>query len=299
MSYEEFAEAVKKQVEDRIGQGKSVYLKNTKKNNGKEKMGLVFCDSAVNVAPAIYLEEYYERYRQGCDISVIAEQILDLYKEVKVRHPWKTDFVTDFKQVRSRLVYELINRDKNKELLKEIPYKNYLDLAVIFRVLLEMEGNDRFATMLVRREHLDWWGVTEEDIYREACRNTRELLPAEFLPLQSLIAQMSPGAQEEIPGQDCSDTMYVLTNSMRSYGAAAILYKDSLKQIADFVEQDFYVLPSSVHEVIILPETCAPSSEELCMIVREMNQTQVKEEEVLSDTAYWYDKKTGILKEAG
>lgn len=297
MSYEAFAEEIKKQIEDRIGQGRTVYVKESVKNNGKKKKGLVFSDPSVNVSPAIFLEEFYERYLQGCSISELADRILEFYETVKVTEPLGIERLTDFAYIRQRLVYGLVNRDKNRELLKEVPYRNYLDLAIVFFVLVDTEQKDRFGTMLVRREYLKWWGVPEEDLFLAASENTGKLLPAEFMPLKTLLEEMNPMVWEETyPDTQTEETMYVLTNSVRSYGAAALLYENCLHRIADFIKQDFYVLPSSVHEVIIVPVDCAPSLEELCMMVREINETQVKDEEVLSDTAYWYDRKEGILR---
>ena len=92
-----------------------------------------------------------------------------------------------------------------------------------------------------------------------------------------------------------TEKMYILSNHMRSYGAAALIYPEQLRKIAEEVGENYYVLPSSVHETIIVAESESPDKEELCSLIKEINETQVEAEEVLSDHAYYYDCSTGKL----
>ena len=89
--------------------------------------------------------------------------------------------------------------------------------------------------------------------------------------------------------------MYVLSNNQRNYGAVSILYEGLLKDIGERLQEDYYVLPSSVHEVIIVPESNSPGQEELEHMIVEINETQVEPEEVLSDRAYYYSRKEARL----
>ena len=178
-----------------------------------------------------------------------------------------------------------------------MPHFPCLDLAIVFHVLVDMKEEDRIATMLVRNEHLKWWKVTREEIYREACANTQKLLPERFTTLYALLAGSGEGADalEKEPGEEPGCSMYVLSNCIRNFGAAAVLYRNVLKNIGKYLEEDFYVLPSSVHEVIIVPDSSAPSWQETAAIVKEINETQVREEEVLSDVPYHYRREEDRL----
>ena len=145
--------------------------------------------------------------------------------------------------------------------------------------------------MMVRAEHMDMWKVTEEDLYYRASKNTQELLPYEFAPMRTVIEELLGLGMEEGP----TEKMYILSNEMRSYGAAALIYPDCLRKIAGVVGENFFVIPSSVHETIIVAESEAPGREELASMIEEINETQVEAEEVLSDRAYYYDRESGKL----
>ena len=294
MSYEQFVERVEEKLKGRLDGGRTLYVREATKNNGKERKGVVFCEPGVNVSPTIYLEEYYERYRQGCSLEQVADQIMSLYSHVRMQHSWEGEFVTKYVNVRPRLIYQLISRERNRELLLQVPHFPCLDLAIVFHVLVDMKEEDRIATMLVRNEHLKWWRVTREEIYREACANTQKLLPERFTTLYAVLAGSGeePGALEEGP-EEPGGSMYVLSNCIRNFGAAAVLYRNVLKNIGKYLEEDFYVLPSSVHEVIIVPDSSAPSWQETAAIVKEINETQVREEEVLSDAVLRETKDAG------
>ena len=109
------------------------------------------------------------------------------------------------------------------------------------------------ATMMIRNRHLKLWHVTKEDIYHQARYNTWHELPGEFLTMSDLIAELT-GIKEKCP----EEPMYVLTNQIRNYGASAILYPDRLAGISLCLKENFYVVPSSVHEMIIVPESASP-----------------------------------------
>ncbi len=292
MSYEQFIERMEEKLRGSLDGGRSLYVRQVTKNNGMKRKGFVFCEPGVNVSPTIYLEEYYERYKRGCPFEQVADQILSLYTHVRMQHSWEGEFVTKYVNVRPRLIYQLINRKKNRELLRQVPYVPYLDLAIVFHVLVDMKEDDRIATMLVRNEHLKRWKVTKEEIYEEACANTKRLLPEEFTTLYALLTEEEgPAALEENQDERQEYSMYILTNRIRNFGAAAVLYRDVLKNIGKYLKEDFYVLPSSIHEVIIVPDSSAPSWRETAMIVKEINETQVREEEVLSDISYHYKRR--------
>lgn len=296
MSYEQFVEQMEAKLRSSLDGGRSLGVRQVTKNNGKKRKGIVFSEPGINVSPTIYLEEYYERYKRGYSFEQLAAQIMCLYSHVRMGHSWEGEFVTKYANVRAKLIYQLINREKNRDLLAQVPYIPYLDLAIVFYVLVDMKEDDRIATMLVRNEHLGWWKVTREEIYEEACANTRRLLPEEFTTLYALLA----GVEGEDLSPDLDETkgysMYILTNCIRNFGAAAVLYRDVLKNIGEYLKEDFYVLPSSIHEMIIVPDSSAPSWRETAMIVKEINETQVREEEVLSDIPYHYKRKEGRLR---
>lgn len=297
MSYEQFVTKIESNIKAHFNDGRKIYIHTAIKNNGKERKGITFVEEGVNVSPTIYLEEYYDRFSQGSSIEKVTAQILELYHQVRFGHSWEGEFVQEYTNIKDRIIYHLINRQANQELLKEVPHVPFLDLSIVFYVLIEMDPEgERMATMLIRREHLNMWKTGEEEIYRAAKHNTERLLPYEFATMYTVVEEMLDDEELKEAREQKEDSMYVLTNQMRNFGAAAILYRNRLQAVGLYLKENYYVLPSSVHEVIIVPESRAPEQKDLCAIVSEINETQVKEEEVLSNHAYYYDREKKELR---
>ena len=158
------------------------------------------------------------------------------------------------------------------------------------------EPSGRMDTMLIRNEHLGLWKVSEEEILQRAEANTKKLLPYEFTTMYT----MNPMITEILEGRDMDEEgckrpgeqedMYVLTNHMWSGGASAVLYPGRLDAIGEYLKGNYYILPSSVHEVIIVPEYMAPPKEGMENIVKAVNEEEVQTEEFLSNHVYFYDR---------
>ena len=203
--------------------------------------------------------------------------------------------IADFREperVRPTVAYRLINYEKNRELLQEIPHLPFLDLAVIFYSLLT-DTPVGHATVLIRNSHLELWGKNTSWLYEAAKENTEKLLPKRLVSMEDMIYELSEGKQE---AEYAGVPMYVLTNSRKSFGAACLLYDGVLGECFRRLEESYYLIPSSVHEVILIPASAVGDSRELCALVQEMNRTQVRSTEVLSDTVYLYSEETRRLE---
>lgn len=291
MTYKQFVQAVEEKVREEIGAQVSVQIHEAAKNNGTVKTGLLFIEKGVNISPTIYLEEFYYQYTKGELLKKIVADIVKLYDEVRFHKSFDGSYIRHYEQMKAKIIYHLINREKNEEMLKEVPYIAYLDMAVVCYVLMDVNEFGT-ATMLVKEEHLRYWGVDFDTVYQDAHRNTEVLLPCRFESIGSVIAALG-----DEKGKGMDDTMYVLSNSIRSFGAAAVLYRDRLKEIGKYLKEDYYILPSSVHEVIIIAECNVPYSSALTEIVVDINATQVEDEEVLSDKVYHYSCARESLEE--
>lgn len=194
--------------------------------------------------------------------------------------------------MRPTVAYRLINYEKNRELLQEIPHLPFLDLAVVFYSLLT-DTPVGHATVLIRNSHLELWGKNTSWLYEAAKENTEKLLPKRLVSMEDMIYELSEGKQEP---EYAGVPMYVLTNSRKSFGAACLLYDGALGECFRRLEESYYLIPSSVHEVILIPASAVGDSRELCALVQEMNRTQVRSTEVLSDTVYLYSEETRRLE---
>lgn len=294
MNYQQFIEEVERRVKEKIKGNETitVYIHTAVKNNGKERKGITVSEKGIHISPTIYLEEYFQQFQEGKPIEEIVEKILQLYEEVKCSHPCEESLLQNYEELKGKFACKLIHRGKNEKLLNDIPYVPWMDLAIVAFVLLEVSPYGT-ATVLVRKEHLEIWGLTEAQLFDEAKKNTPILLPYQFCPMRKLLREICPYAVDE--GEEEEESLYVLSNKLRSFGAASMLYDGILEKVGQKLGENYYILPSSIHEVIVVPESKSPVKQDLEEMVREINETQVEEEEVLSDRVYYFSRKENRL----
>lgn len=294
MNYQQFIEEVERRVKEKINGNETitVYIHTAVKNNGKERKGITVSEKGIHISPTIYLEEYFQQFQEGKPIEKIVEKILQLYEEVKCSHPCEESLLQNYEELKGKFACKLIHRGKNEKLLNDIPYVPWMDLAIVVFVLLEVSPYGT-ATVLVRKEHLEIWGLTEAQLFDEAKKNTPILLPYQFCPMRKLLREICPYAVDE--GEEEEESLYVLSNKLRSFGAASMLYDGILEKVGQKLGENYYILPSSIHEVIVVPESKSPVKQDLEEMVREINETQVEEEEVLSDRVYYFSRKENRL----
>ena len=294
MNYQQFIEEVERRVKEKIKGNETitVYIHTAVKNNGKERKGITVSEKGIHISPTIYLEEYFQQFQEGKPIEKIVEKILQLYEEVKCSHPCEESLLQNYEELKGKFACKLIHRGKNEKLLNDIPYVPWMDLAIVVFVLLEVSPYGT-ATVLVRKEHLEIWGLTEAKLFDEAKKNTPILLPYQFCPMRKLLREICPYAVDE--GEEEEESLYVLSNKLRSFGAASMLYEGILEKVGQKLGENYYILPSSIHEVIVVPESKSPVKQDLEEMVREINETQVEEEEVLSDRVYYFSRKENRL----
>lgn len=294
MNYQQFIEEVERRVKEKIKGNETitVYIHTAVKNNGKERKGITVSEKGIHISPTIYLEEYFQQFQEGKPIEKIVEKILQLYEEVKCSHPCEESLLQNYEELKGKFACKLIHRGKSEKLLNDIPYVPWMDLAIVAFVLLEVSPYGT-ATVLVRKEHLEIWRLTEAQLFDEAKKNTPILLPYQFCPMRKLLREICPYAVDE--GEEEEESLYVLSNKLRSFGAASMLYEGILEKVGQKLGENYYILPSSIHEVIVVPESKSPVKQDLEEMVREINETQVEEEEVLSDRVYYFSRKENRL----
>lgn len=282
MTYHQFTVALEEIVKRKADQSLSVELHNTKKNNGIIRSGLAISGKGTNITPTIYLEEYYERYLSGWKMEEISDEILKLYEEVKLEGTIKIPEVFNYAKMKDKIIMRLVQKKENEELLKKIPSASFLDLAVTFYLALEIT-DDGMASIQVDAEMLKRWNVSIYEIFAVSMMNMQRLLPARFRTMQEVMEEAGMVLDKQVP-------MYVLSNDRKNYGAAAILYPGYLKKIGEYLKENYYVFPSSIHEVLIVPESGIMDKAILDEMVRSINEMCLDPEEILENHAYYYDR---------
>lgn len=297
MSFEGFCTYIKNGIQQRLGYSCQVMTHNHLKNNGVTLCGLTIMTKESNISPTIYLNGFYERYVYETEsLQQIEADVMETYRRNKTDHNLDVSFFTEWENARQRIIFELVNYDANRELLKDVPYKKVLDLAMVFTCLVE-KGVTGSATILIHNHHMECWKVTEDDLFHTAMENTPYFQKKKLTGMDSVIEYLTGQKLGNVILDDiCS--MYVLTVENNLNGAGAVLYKDLLKGFADRMESDFYILPSSVHEMILIP-LFTDDMESLSQMVKEVNATQLKPEDVLSDHAYVYRRADNTISMRG
>lgn len=293
MEYGDFLQCVQEYAKKETGRGGVVSINHVIKNNGCELDGLVIMEEGKHISPTIYLNGFYKQYQNGRTVEDIVREILHIYNENKDNIQICPDWFQDFDRVKQTIAYKVINYSKNEKLLKKIPHKRVLDLAVVYYCLLSQSEGET-ATALIYNNHLEGWHVTEQQVHEIAVSNTPGLLQSQIYPLSSLIGLVLEDLKMEKELLMAAE-MYVLTNNTRLNGAACIFYEDVLKKFADTLQIDLYILPSSIHEVILLPKLARYDAMNLEDMVREVNTDGVSREEVLSDKVYIYRRSDGFI----
>lgn len=296
MEYKEFVEYIKMNAGYIAGEGGNITINHVIKNNGCEMDGLVIMEKGKDIAPTIYLDSFYELYTNGENIKNIIRQIEVIYEQNKNNVIFDVNILKHFDTIKDKIVYKVVNYRSNEKLLEQVPHKRILDLAVVFYCLLDNEYG-RSATALIYNNNLKNWNVTIDDVYKAALKNTPDLLHSKISSMAALFEKCGVNVDgEEVDLKDyVPSDMYVLTNESKLNGAACILYENVLYDFAQKLGADLYILPSSVHEVILLPKLSMFEKDELVNMVKEVNTEGVAADEVLSDHVYEYNRTERLI----
>ncbi|MCD8119887.1 MAG: DUF5688 family protein [Lachnospiraceae bacterium] len=321
MSYQMFLKHIAALVDQRMPD-RTVEIHQVQKNNSVVLDGLTIRKPGSRISPTIYLNSYYDEYDAGRDLDDIVDEISMIYEQNQNDEMIEEDFFQDFSKVRRKIVYKLVNTALNRGMLRNVPSVPVLDLSMVFYYIFDM-GDDVCGTVLIQNHHLESWGVDETVICRYAKRNTPLVLPPTMISMDSVmkdflesafyrqmmdadvlresgdndqekLEQMISLLVERIP-LEADHEMFVLTNQRKYFGAAVLLYPELLKRIAERLDRDLYILPSSVHEAILVPDTGEFMLEDLSRFVRRVNLTEVEKEERLSNHAYLFRRKDGCI----
>ena len=289
MEIKEFAIKIGKAIEKELGEEYEVSIREVMKNNSVMLTGIMISDKIQNVVPTIYVDGFWTEYESGTPMSLVVSKVINLYIRQKPKSDVDISFFTDYEQVRERICYRLIGRENNEKLLEDIPYIEFYDLAICFFYAYEGEELGE-GSILIRKSHMETWNVTISELFDRATVNTPKLFPWECQKIDALLEEpVELAGNGEISSILQEVPMRVLSNQKRIYGAGCILYPGVLQQLA--VEQggNYYILPSSIHEVILLKDLGNEDEDRLKWMIYHINREAVENEEVLSDSLYYYD----------
>ena len=297
---EAFAGTVKTAMEAHYGADYKVTVQDVQKNNGMVLTGITILKKDCNIAPTIYLNQAFEQYQEGRTLESICREFIRVYEEHKVQTDFDISCETDFLKVQSRICYKLINAEKNEELLADAPHILLEDLAIVFYILVSSDAEGT-GTITIKNNMLEIWDVDTDELYKLAIENTQRLFRRTVQSMANVMMDILSEKMDEesameffdmMVGENDMIPMYVCTNTMKLNGAGVILYKGLLQEFADRVGSDVFILPSSIHETLLIPANADMDVEYLKDMVRTVNGTEVAPDEILSDNVYYYSRLT-------
>lgn len=296
--YEAFCKNVLSAMKEQMGEEYEVQINHVVKNNGVELDGLVARRRDEAIAPTIYLNDFYQAYQDGKDmIDILSEIVSIIREEEKKEKPEVLSHFDSFDTIKDRVIFRLVNYDKNKTELDRVPHIRYLDLAVTFHYLVKCESEE-IGTIRIQKEMLKRWGITKKQLWEAAKINTPNLFPIQIRTMNEVIGEI---LKKETGISDIESTMpqsemYVVTNQSGINGASVLLYDNAIQSFATTSQSDFYILPSSIHEVILIPYRNNFSKSQLSEMVCDVNETQVPDEDILSSRVYIYHRNKNAIE---
>ena len=297
MTFKEFENVVLDYCKNNLSSDFTVRVSDVRKNNGIVLKGISAIKDGRNAAPTIYLNELYSRLLSGTDLEEILNECVRIIDNPDFGPIEELDFMSDYEKAKDRVYYKLINTEKNRDTLENVPHLNFLDLSIVFYIVVSCGSGDT-GTILINNQILNGFCVTLDRLFEDAKLNTIKKLKSVIKPIEEILTDLHANLEEEEDLSYCTDIdgnsfMYVLTNSRKLNGAACILDKEMLMNFAESKQSDFYIIPSSIHEVILVPSRDEISREALREMIHQVNSTEVEPMEVLSDSLYMFKRNAG------
>lgn len=295
---EQFVEDVKRNLYEKGIDDVAIRIDRVDKlNESYDAMSVIQEGSTISMN--YHLEDYYEDFENGADYQIIINVVVQNIKEHIDEMPTiDINMITDYEKVKERLSLELVSVERNAEMLKTIPHKQIEDLAIVYKINVDLGLSDK-GTVLVTQPLLEQYGISPEQLYADAERNASIIKPVIIRGLGSIMREMigtELASEMGIEDHGSEEMMYVATVPDRNRGAGVLAYDGFLDYAAQRLGGDFYVLPSSVHEIMLVKDDGGISCRELKEMVEEINEAEVKSEEQLTNSVYHYDSKNRIFE---
>lgn len=300
---QELMEYIKNHIKEYLPleyQDASIALEKVTKSNDRVLTGLIVRKDGEKTAPAVYLEPYAEQISNGRPLDSAMREIAAIQTDYHIPAFDLSSF-GDYEKVKPLLAIRLYDPEKNQDYLKGKPHTPCGDLTAAYRIQISKD-NDGVASAIITDGLLQTWGISAEQLHKDALAAESNRETVCLHSMDDVMSQFfSPGEcpnllnNDEIPNMGIGIGLYVLTNQSRLNGAGVLAQDHILERIGDLLGSDFYVLPSSIHEVLIVPDNGAVSLKELEAMVKEVNATQVAPEDLLSDKVQYYDRETKTL----
>lgn len=295
--YDEIINAIREEIPEEIRDMMEVDIREFVKANDTVLHGVVIKGPEQDIVLTIYIEDCIKQLPEDFATKDLAEAIISLYQVGMREAPAVESLSLEFDDIKDKLVVQLAEVDRNRDRLKEFAYKPLDNGMVMLAYVVVQEderGSMRFA---VTKDIVEGQNYDIDKMFETAMKNNEPVLVDTKDVIFTEVVKEVQNLFDKETNDKLPHSMYTLTNSSTNLGAAALYYPDVQKRIADMLQNSYFVLPSSIHEVMILPCSVNDNPEFLRKMVKEANETVVNPQEVLSDRVFVYDREKERLVE--
>ncbi len=299
MGFDEFKEQFSADLKERIGDDKEIGFRTVEKVNEKYE-AITVTPEGSNIGMNLNLDRFYGEYENGVDYNELVDKAAAVVDHGIENIPcFDADSFIDYEQMKDKLVMEVVSAKTNAAILETIPHKDMEDMAIVYRFMINHNKGEQ-ASILVTNTIISQMGITPEQLHEDALKNAPEVKPLVIQGMSEVLAEMIGPEQAEMMGispvNPGEEQMYVASVPDRMHGASVIAYQDFMDKAAERAGGDFFILPSSIHELLIVPDNREMDFKVLEGMVREVNETQVAPEDKLTDSVYHYDSKEKVFE---
>lgn len=301
MNYEQFLEQMKEELKARFAtdlppeySDVRIGIRDVEKLQGESYRGLSFRSGDSPVEANLNLTGAFQAYEAGRPFEDILKEVEAQLMKIVDRTPqFDVREMSDYESMKSKLMLEVIPQKGNEDRLENIPHQKVEDLALIYRLDMGDSIGGKM-TSVITNQQLEAFGITAEQLHQDALENAPVTHPASLRSMQEVMAEMMGMEPEETMSGE--PTMLVATVEGSFMGASVIQYPGFMEQASEKIGGDFFVLPSSIHEVLLIPDEEKTDFHELASMVQSINESQVAPAERLSDNVYHYDKADKVFE---
>ena len=302
MNYEDFKEQFVEDVKDRLyEQGSEVNIALNEVNKLNEYYdAMSVTPEGANIGVNIRIDTFYEATQNGASYDEAVDKAVEMVsKGLENKPDIDVATLTDYSIMKEKLAMEVVSAETNKAMLETVPHKNIEDMAVVYRFVLSSDDDGR-ASILITNRMIETMGVTPDQLHADALENAPIIKPAEIKGMSEIMTELVGREQAEIMGivpvNPEDEQVFVATVPDKIHGAGVLAYQDFMEQAAARAGGDFFILPSSIHEILIVPDNGKMGLSQLEDMVRDVNATQVSPADKLTDSVYHYDSKEKIFE---
>lgn len=296
MTYLTFKHMLKVELKKSFGSEFKVISEIVPNNNSTPQDAIIIIKEGFPIANKIWVAQFYQEYCLGTSLEEIVSVLKESIMKTADTNSDLVEKLNDFECVKDRIVYRLLSRESNDNLLKQVPWLPFMDIAIVFYISVDSENTKQH--MLITNEMLKHWEISIDILFKQAHMNTSRISPPVCINIEALYLGLDLDNDHDIGfyNENGLFPLYALSNRSMKYGAVCILYEGLLSSIAEALNDDLIIYPSSIHEMIICPLKYSKNKEESLSIVQICNENEMEKQDVLTCNVYKFDKTSKKLE---